>query len=88
VGLAVLAYGPGPIQGEDDGQAGQGDVVEHLVDGALDEGRIEGDDGPEARRGEAGGEGDRVLLGDAHVVEAAGQAALKRRGPRPSSWRR
>ena len=57
--------------------AGQGDVVEQLVDGPLREGRVEGDDGPQPACGEAGREGHGVLLGDAHVVEPARAGRLE-----------
>ena len=71
-------------------------VVHHLVVGALQEGRVDGAERPEALGGEAGGEGDRVLLGDADVEAALGEglgeqvepgAGRHRRGDRddPSS---
>ena len=46
------------------------DVVDHLVVGALQEGRVDGAERAEALGGEAGGEGDGVLLGDADVEAA------------------
>ncbi len=49
--------------------------MHHLVVGALQKGRVDGAEGPKALGGEAGGEGHRVLLGDAHV-EAALRKAL------------
>ena len=48
------------------------DVVDDLIVGALQEGRIDRAERPHALRGEAGGEGHRMLLGDADV---------ERRGP-------
>mmetsp|Transcript_6704 Transcript_6704/g.21448 ORF Transcript_6704/g.21448 Transcript_6704/m.21448 type:complete len:310 (+) Transcript_6704:1127-2056(+) len=41
--------------------------MDELVVGALQEGRVDGAEGLDALDGEAGGEGDGVLLGDTHV---------------------
>ena len=63
----VSSRDSGPVQ--DDRHSGpvQGDIHEHLVEGAVEEGRVEGDHRVHAGEGEAGGEGQRVLLGDADV---------------------
>ena len=44
--------------------------MHHLVVGALEEGRVDGGEGLEAFGGEPGGEGHRVLLGDADIEAA------------------
>lgn len=72
VGGAVCADEAGAVDGEHDGEVLQGDVVDELVVGALEEGGVDGDDGFEAAAGEAGGEGEGVLFGDADVVVAVG----------------
>ena len=66
-----------------------GDVVDDLVIGALQEGRIDGAERPHALGGEAGREGHGVLFGDADV-EAALREGLGKAvdaGAR-SAWRR
>ena len=70
---AVLADESGAVEAEHDVQVLQGDVHDELVVGALQERRVDGDDRAHAADGEAGGEADRVLLGDADVVEAVGK---------------
>ena len=49
-----------------------GDVVHQLVVTALQEGRVDRDDGFRAFAGHAGGERDRVLFGDGDVEVALG----------------
>ena len=70
VGGAVGADQAGAVDGEAHRQALDRDVVDHLVVGALQEGRVDGAERAEALGGEAGGEGDGVLLGDADVEAA------------------
>ena len=77
VRAAVVAGEPGAVDGEDDRQALQADVVDDLVVGALEEGRVDADDRAHALGGETGGEGDGVLLGDADVEEAIGVDRLE-----------
>jgi hypothetical protein len=72
VARAVVAGDPGPVEHERDGQAVQRDVHERLVEGAVQEGRVQADDRVHAAHGEARGAGDGVLLGDADVVGAVG----------------
>ena len=74
---AVVADEAGPVHGERHRQVLQPDVLDEHVEGALQEGRVEGDDRPHAADGEAGGEDGRVLLGDADVVEPVGEAPLE-----------
>ena len=70
VARAVGAGHTGAVEHERDTRLVQGDVHEHLVEGAVDEGRVDGDDGVQAAVGEASGRRDRVLFGDAHVEDA------------------
>ena len=67
MGGAVGADQPGAVDGEADRQVLDGDGVDDLVVGALQEGRIDGAERPVALRREPAGEGDRMLLGDADV---------------------
>jgi hypothetical protein len=71
VGGAVVGRETGAVQAEDDGELLEADVVDDLVVRALEEGRVDCDDGLEAAGGEAGCEEDGVLLGDADVEELA-----------------
>ena len=66
----VVADEAGAIEREDHRQPLEADVVQHLVEGALQEGRVDGDHRAHPLAGETGGEGHRVLLGDADVEEA------------------
>ena len=70
---AVGADETGAIDGEAHRQALDGDVVHDLVVGALQERGIDGGERLQAFGGEAGGEGDGVLLGDADVERALGK---------------
>ena len=72
------------VDGEDHRQVLQGHVVDQLVVGALQEGRIDRDDRLQALAGEAGGEGDGMLLGDADIEVAVGYCSAKRTMPEPS----
>ena len=84
VGRAVVADEPGAVHREDDVEALEADVVDDLVEGALEEGRVDRGDGLGALDREAGGEEDRVLLGDADVVVLLGDARRRAsRGPVP-----
>ena len=73
MGRAVGADQPGAVDGEADRQILDRDVVDDLVVGALQEGRIDRAERPHPLRGEAGGEGHRMLLGDADVEAAVGE---------------
>ena len=53
------------------------DVVDDLVEGALQERRVERDERPHAAERQAGREGHRMLLGDAHVVHAVRERGLE-----------
>ena len=70
MGRAVGADQAGAIHGEAYRQTLNGDVVHHLIVGALQERRIDGGEGLIAFGRKAGGKGDPVLLGDADVESA------------------
>ena len=77
----------GPVDAEHDRQAVQGDVVDDLVPGPVEERRVDRDDRAQPAHRHAGGAGDGVLLGDADVEEAVREAGLERqqaRSARPS----
>ena len=74
---AVVAGDAGPVEHERDPALVQRDVHQHLVEGAVEEGRVEGDDRVQPAHGEAGGRGDGVLLGDADVEGAVGEPRLE-----------
>src|SRR5690606_24766581 len=60
----------GAIEHERDAGFVKGDVHEYLVEGAADEGGVDGDDGVKAAEGEPGGARHCVLLCDADVEDA------------------
>ena len=79
----VLCHQPTPIDAEGDRQVLRRHVVDDLVEGALQEGRIDGHHGAHALRRQPAGEGDRMLLRDAHVVQPVRKLLLKRREAGP-----
>ena len=83
VGRAVVADEAGAIHREGDVEVLQADVVDDLVEGTLEEGRVDRADGLGTLQRHAGGEQDRVLLGDADVVILLGAlvAELLQAGP-------
>ena len=83
MGRAVGADQAGAVHGEAHRQLLDGDVVDDLVVAALQEGRIDRRERLHAVGGEAGGEGHRVLLGDADVEGALGELAPNRSSPVP-----
>ena len=70
------------VDREADGQVLDRDVMHDLVIGALQEGRVDGAEGPHALRREARGEGDGMLFGDADVEDAVGKDRLELVQPR------
>ena len=60
-----------------DRQVLQRHFLEDLIERALQERRVDVDDRPHARLGQAGGEGDGVRLADADVEEAIGEVASR-----------
>ena len=74
---AVVADKSRPVEREDHGDVLQRDVLHEHVEGPLQEGRVDRHDGLHAGQRQARGKDDGVLLGDAHVVEAAGKLDLE-----------
>ncbi len=74
---AVGAHQARAVEREHHRQVLDRDVVDQLVVGALQEGRVDRDHRLQALAGQAGREGHGVLLGDAHVVVAVGKALLE-----------
>ena len=66
----VVSGKPGAVDGEGHRQALQADIMNDLVVGALQKGRIDADDRTHPCGGKPGGEGDGMLLGDPDVEEA------------------
>ena len=77
VGGAIGANDAGPVHHERDGQVLDAHVVDQLVVGALQEGAVDGAHGAEPFTGHAGGHGDGVLLGDAHIEVLVGAGLLQ-----------
>ena len=69
---AVVAGEARPIHAEDNGELLQSNVVDDGIEGALQEGGVDGAERAEPARGHSGGEDDRVLFGDADVEVAFG----------------
>ena len=84
----VIAGDAGPVQHEDHRAAVEPDIEVGLVEGTAEEGGVDGDDGPDARHGHAGGRRDLVLLGDPHVEEPVGEAGLEGQQSRRPGHRR
>ena len=84
---AVRADEPRPVEREDHRQVLERDVVNDLVEGPLEEGRVDRRDRPRAVAGEPGGEADAVRLGDPDVEEAVGMLLLERVQPGPARHR-
>ena len=66
---AVRTGDPGPVEHEGDRQLVHGHVHQHLVEGPVQERRVDRDDRVHAAHRQAGGAGHRVLLGDADVED-------------------
>ena len=77
MGRAVGADEAGAVDGEADRQFLDRHVMDDLIIAALEEGRIDRAERLVAFGREAGGEGDRMLLGDADVERALGKDLLK-----------
>ena len=73
----VVAHEPGAVHREHHVQLLEADVVDDLVVAALEEGRVDRGHRLRSLERQPGGEQDRVLLGDAHVVVALGQRLLE-----------
>ena len=79
VARAVLADEPGAVDRDEHRLVVLADVVDGLVERALEERRVERDDRPHPAHREAGRERHRVLLGDADVEEAVRELGLELR---------
>jgi hypothetical protein len=79
---SVVADQAGAIQREDDVELLQADVVDDLVERALQERRVDRRDRLDALQRQAGGEQDRLLLGDPDVEVALGHRLLEDVQPR------
>ncbi len=77
MGRAIVADQPSAVHREDHRQVLKADVVDDLIVRSLKESRVDGHHGPHAGRRQAGGEGHRVLLAQAHVEAAAGETAFE-----------
>ena len=88
VGRAVVADEAGAVHREDDVELLQADVVDDLVERALQEGRVDRADRLGALERQAGGEQDRLLLGDADVEVVLGLGLLQEVQPGAGVHRR
>ena len=79
MGRAVVADEPGAVHREDHVELLQADVVDDLVVGPLQEGRVDRHDRLDPLEGEPRGEQHRLLLGDADVEVAVGHRLLQDR---------
>ena len=79
VGLAVVADEAGAVDADRDRQLLERDVVDDLVEGALEERRVDRDDRLQSGLGHPARHDDRVLLGDADVEDAVGEGFLRPR---------
>ena len=73
VRLAVIADETGAVDADRHRQRLQRDVVDELIERALQEGRVNVDDGLESRFRHSRGHDHRVLFGDADVEHALGE---------------
>src|SRR5205814_2647140 len=85
---AIVPRDASPVQYERHRQLMQADVHHHLVEGALQEGRIDDHDRTQARHGKAGRKGHRVLFRDPDVVEPVGKAFGEGAQPGAAAHRR
>ncbi len=81
----IISGEPASIHAEDNRQVLQANVMHDRVKGALQEGRVDGAEGAEARSRHASGKDDRVLFGDAYVEVAVADDA-DGRGRAQSRW--
>ena len=77
MGGAVCADYARTVDGKQDGQVLQSDIVDELIVGALQEGGVDGNDGFDAFAGQSGGKGYGVLFGDADIEVAVGEALFE-----------
>ena len=72
---SVVAGDAGTVDAEDHRKVVEAHVEVELVPGTVEKGGVDGDDGPKACHGHAGGRSHRVLFGDPDVDEPIGIAA-------------
>ena len=87
MGRPVVADQAGPVHCEGDVELLQADVVDDLVVGTLEEGRVDRADRLSPLQGETRGEQHRVLLGDADVVVLPGHLVGELLQPGPPRHR-
>ena len=75
---AVLPHQPGTIDADDHRGVVLADIVHDLVEGTLQERRVERHEGPLARQRHAGGHGHGMLLRDTDVVDAVRERLAER----------
>ena len=85
VGRAVVAGKAGAIHAKGDVEVLQRDIMNDHVVGALQEGRVNGQERLHASHGEAAGEEGGMFFGDADVEVAVRDGAL-RNGQAPCRW--
>ena len=83
MGGPIRADEPGAIERETDRQVLQRHIMHDLVIGALQKGGIDGTEWPHPVAGKPGGEGHRVLLGDADIEETFRKPLLEEIRARP-----
>src|SRR3990172_12507420 len=76
VGLAVIPDDAAAVGSKHHRQVLQTDIVDNLVEGSLQESRVDSDNRNIALRGKSGGKSDRVLLCDADIEDAPRELGL------------
>ena len=74
---AVVAGHAGPVEDERDAAPVQRDVHEHLVEGPVEERRVDRDHRVQPAHRQPGRRGGGVLLGDADVEDPVGEPAAR-----------
>jgi len=74
MGGSIFSHKSSTIDGKDDMEPSEADIVDDLVVGPLEEGGIDGYYGNQPFRSEAGGEGHAMLLGDTNVKKRSGNS--------------
>ncbi len=85
----VVTGDAGPVEGEDHGKAVQPDIEIGLVEGAAEEGGVDGHHRLRPAMAMPGRGRHGVLLGDTHVEEPVGELGLRTAAGRSGrAWRR
>ena len=77
MGRSVGAHKAGAINGKTDRQTLQGDIMDDLVIGALQKGRIDRAERFHSRRCQSGGKGHAMLFGNTHIEHPLGMSLCK-----------